>query len=224
MTLRRFAENWGKLLKSREYLFSLFMALVIWVAGYFLYEIAISYVDGLKGVVTVKDLMLDLLPLVDLRFLYVYGITLALFFLFCYILVLRPDLLPFALKFYAAVFIVRTVFICLTHLGPPEGFFIYSIASDFSYWPFSHMMHSNDLFFSGHVAYPFLGALLLNKIRPMFYFFLGVSVLMAVTVLMMRIHYSIDVFAAYFIVYGVYAAVKRIFGAKDLSFHHLLTK
>jgi len=224
MTLRKFADNWGRLLRSREYLFSLFLSVVIWVVAYFVYKYAISYVDGLKEARSVGDLFLDLIPAMDLRIIYVYGIFAALLFLLCYLLVRRPDLLPFGLKFYAGVFLVRSVFICLTHLGPPEGFFITTIVSDYSYWPFSHMMHANDLFFSGHVSYPFLGALLFRNVRWIFWLFVGISVLMAVTVLAMRIHYSIDVFAAYFIVYGVHAAVTRIFGPKDLSFHKLLTK
>jgi len=223
MTLRKFADNWNKLLHSKEYLFSMFLSVVIWVGAYFFYKFAIDYVDGLKNVVPVGDLLLDWIPAIDLRIVYVYGIFAALLFLFFYLLVVRPDMIPFAMKFYAAVFLVRSVFICMTHLGPPEGFFITTIVSDYSYWPFSHMMHSNDLFFSGHVAYPFLGALLFSKVRWIFWMFLGISMLMAVTVLAMRIHYSIDVFAAYFIVYGIYAVVKKIFGPKDLSFYKLLT-
>lgn len=223
MTIKRFAANWDRLLKSKEYLFSLFVAFVIWIGGYFLYRVAIGYVDNLTDTRPVGDLLLSLIPAADLHYLYVYGITAALLFLLFYVVIYKPDLIPFALKFYAAVFIVRSVFICLTHLGPPEGFFITAIAPDFNYWPLNHMMHSNDLFFSGHVAYPFMGALLLKNVKKLFYFFLAVSVLMAITVLVMRIHYSIDVFAAYFIVYGVHDAVKRVFGTNDLSFHKLLT-
>ena len=223
MTLKRFAANWERLLKSKEYLFSLFLSFVIWAGGYFFYRVVIDYVDGLKDARQVGDLLLSVFPVINLHFLYVYCVPAALFFLLFYILICKPELLPFALKFYAAVFIVRSVFICLTHLGPPEGFMITEIAPDFNYWPMNHMMHANDLFFSGHVAYPFMAALLLKNVRKLFYFFLAVSVLMAVTVLFMRIHYSIDVFAAYFIVYGMHDAVKRIFGSKDLYFHKLLT-
>lgn len=223
MTLKRFASNWDRLLRSKQYLFSLLVAAVIWIGGYFLYRVSIGYVDGLTDVRPVGDLLLSFIPAADLHILYVYGIFAVMLFLLFYVIVYRPDILPFGLKFFAAVFIVRAVFISLTHLGPPEGFFITAIAPDFSFWPVEHMMHSNDLFFSGHVSYPFMAALLFKNTGKLFYFFLAASVLMAVTVLVMRIHYSIDVFAAYFIVYGMYDVVKRIFGPKDLSFHKLIT-
>jgi len=223
MTFKKWAQNWDKLLKSKEYCFSLFLSLVIWVAGYFFYKVVIEYVEGFKNLNPVGDLLLQILPAADLRYLYVYGITFTLLFLLFYMVYRRPDMIPFGLKFFAAVFIVRAVFISLTHLGPPEGFYITAIAPSFDYWPMNHMMHSNDLFFSGHVAYPFMAALLFKNVRWMFHLFLWISILMAITVLVMRIHYSIDVFAAYFIVYGVYAVVIRLFGRRDLSFHRLLT-
>lgn len=212
------------MLRSRQYLFSLFFSAVIWVAGYFFYKEVIRYLDSLKGLPAVGDLLLDYLPVVDLRYSYIYGIVVVMVLIGSYLLFRRPDLLPFGLKFFAAVFIVRAAFIALTHLGPPAGFYIPAIAPEFSFWPLSHMLHSNDLFFSGHVSYPFMGALLLKHNKIFFYLLLGMSVLMGATVLLMRIHYSIDVFAAFFIVYGVHAATVRIFGKTDLSFKKLLNK
>jgi hypothetical protein len=216
--------DWRTLLASKKYLFSFFLSLVIWVGGYFIYEKAIRYLDGLKGLPAVGDLFLDVLPMVDLRYIYIYGIVIVMAVIWVYVLVRRPDLLPFGLKFFAAVFIVRTLFIILTHLGPPEGFYIPAITGEFAFWPLSHLLHSNDLFFSGHVSYPFMGALLLRQNKFMFWFLLSASIVMGATVLLMRIHYSIDVFAAFFIVYGLYSAVRRIFGKTDLSFAKLINK
>jgi len=222
--INNFFWRWRVLLASKEYLFSVFLSFVLWVAGYFFYGEVIRYLDGLKGLPAVGDLLLDILPIVDLRYLYIYGIVAVMAVLWVYVVFCRPDLLPFGLKFFAAVFIVRTAFIALTHLGPPAGFYIPAITGEFSIWPLSHMLHSNDLFFSGHVSYPFMGALLLRHNRFLFYLLLCFSVLMGATVLLMRIHYSIDVFAAFFIVYGLYAAVTRIFGKTDLSFAKLINK
>ncbi len=222
MTFKKFVAHWTRLLNNKDYRFSLFLSLIIWIGGYYLYKLAIDYVDRLNDVRTVRDLLLDTIPPLDMHFVYVYGIAASLLFLLFYILIFRPDMLPFGLKFYAAVFIVRSVFICLTHLGPPDGFFISAIAPDFNFWPFNHMMHANDLFFSGHVAYTYMGALLFKNTRWIFYLFLGISILMAFTVLALRIHYSIDVFAAYFIVFGLYAVTAKLFGRKDLSFHKLI--
>jgi hypothetical protein len=194
------------------------------VSGLLIYEVAIRYVDGLKGTVSVKDLFLDMLPVVDLRYFYIYGITVTVGIFVVYLLYFRPDLIPFSIKFFCAVFILRSLFICLTHLGPPEGFFIPSFAQDYGEWPLNHLMHSNDLFFSGHVAYPFMAALVTSHKKALFTFFLSTSVVMGITVLLMRIHYSIDVFAAYFIVYGLYHLVRKFFGKTDLHFYSLLKK
>jgi len=76
---------------------------------------------------------------------------------------------------------------------------------------FYFLTYANDLFFSGHVGLPFLGFLIFKdkKIR---YFMLSASIILAVTVLLMHVHYSIDVAAAYFITYSIYALGKRLFG------------
>jgi len=221
VSVNRFLKNWGRLLASKKYLFSLFLSLMIWAAGYIFYRQVIVYVDNLKGLPTVGDLLLDMLPIVDLRYVYAYSIVVIMAMIWVYVIFLRPDLLPFGLKFFAFVFIVRAAFITFTHLGPPVGFLIPSFASEFTVWPFNDLMHSNDLFFSGHVAYPFMGALMLRHSKVMFYLLLVCSILMGVTVLLMRIHYTIDVAAAFFIVYGIYAAVKKVFGPMDLSFYKL---
>jgi hypothetical protein len=41
---------------------------------------------------------------------------------------------------------------------------------------------------------------------------LGASIVLAITVLLMHVHYSIDVASAYFITYGVYKVGDQLFG------------
>ena len=60
----------------------------------------------------------------------------------------------------------------------------------------------NDMFFSGHTAIPFLGLLLFK--RPVRYFFLCGSIRMGVVVLLIHVHCSIDVVAAFFMTYTSY--------------------
>jgi hypothetical protein len=92
---------------------------------------------------------------------------------------------------------IRSIFLCFTHLKAPST----AIAINFA-WPFSIISFQNDLFFSGHVAIMFLGFLMFEgKIK---YLFLALSIIMAFVVLTMHIHYSIDVFSAFFITYGSY--------------------
>jgi hypothetical protein len=218
-------KQWKKLLSDSGYRTSLFFGLLCVLFSYWFYQSVINYVDGMKNLPALGDFFHDLLPVADLRFLYIYGLILAVFTLIIYIIIWRPHLVPFFLKVFAFVYITRSFFIMLTHLGPPDGFFLPTMVGDFRGLPvIPDLLHSNDLFFSGHVAYPFLGALLLRKEnRVLFYLFLAMSVLMGVTVLVMRVHYSIDVFSAYFIVYGVYAITDHFFGKKDYAFKKLIT-
>jgi membrane-associated phospholipid phosphatase len=69
----------------------------------------------------------------------------------------------------------------------------------------------NDLFFSGHAGYPFLLALIFWQYKRFRYLFLFCSIGGAVAVIFGHLHYSIDVFSAYFITFGVFEMAKRFF-------------
>ena len=109
--------------------------------------------------------------------------------------------LIFFKKATALLILVRDFFINLTYLGIPEG--IIPTKSFFT--------QGGDLFFSGHVAFSFLAALVFWNVKYLRYFFLLLTFLMGVEVLLGRYHYSIDVFAAPFITYGVYIFSKNLF-------------
>ena len=96
----------------------------------------------------------------------------------------------------------------LTHAGPnPENSLLISF------------FYKNDLFFSAHTGIPFLAFLLFNKDNKWIsYFFLISSFIMALTVLFMHVHYSIDVFAAYFITYSIYKVTDSIFNKLNFRF------
>ena len=101
--------------------------------------------------------------------------------------------------------ILRGFFITFTYLGLPFG----AIIPDYP-GQLSMMFFSNDLFFSGHAAYPFLGFLLFRK-KWAKGIMLILTIILSLTVLFMHLHYSIDVFAAFFITYGVYRFGRRLF-------------
>ncbi len=69
----------------------------------------------------------------------------------------------------------------------------------------------DDLFFSGHVGLTFLMALLLWDVPVLRYIYLAISVMFAGVVLLGHLHYSIDVFAAYFITYTIFILATRLF-------------
>jgi membrane-associated phospholipid phosphatase len=68
-----------------------------------------------------------------------------------------------------------------------------------------------NFFYSGHTAFPFLLALIFWDNKYLRYLFLILTVFFGVSVLLAHVHYSIDVFAAPFIVYGMYVITAKLF-------------
>ncbi len=165
----------------------------------------------------VGDLFLDNLPVLNLDFVIVEGVFIfwaAAWTLLCF----RPRYLLFGIKVIALFIITRAFFISLTHIGiyperaPLDG--QNSIVNLYNLFTFQ-----GNFFFSGHTAFPFLMALIfwrekiLRNIFIFFTFFFGMAVLLA------HVHYSIDVFAAPFITYGVWRIAASIF-PKDRALHY----
>ena len=68
-----------------------------------------------------------------------------------------------------------------------------------------------NFFYSGHTAFPFLLALIFWDNKYLRYLFLFLTVFFGASVLLAHVHYSIDVFAAPFIVYGMFIITTRLF-------------
>jgi len=177
-----------------EYRYLILLSLLIVAAATFLDYFSGVYVSSKTKVAYVPDLILDHIGPVNVGFFYVYGYLTLCFTLFLYSLVLHIRTLHVVVSQFSFLVMLRAVFVVLTHLQtPPDG-----INAEFP-WIFKGISFQNDMFFSGHTAIPFLGFLLFEgKIR---YFFLSGSVFMGAVVLLMHLHYSIDVFSAFFITY-----------------------
>jgi PAP2 superfamily C-terminal len=153
----------------------------------------------------VTDIILDHLPVVNVELLFIDGFGVFLLFVLLLIL-LEPKRLPFLLKSLAVLIGIRSFFIILTHLAP---------STDISALEFgkigSKLTFSGDLFFSAHTGIPFLFALIFWQHKILRWIFAGFSVFFAAVVLLGHLHYSIDVFAAYFITFTIYSIAKKIF-------------
>ena len=151
---------------------------------------------------TSPDLLLSFFPRVDMGFFFVYGFAAWLVWLIVAALWRESHHLAHIAYLYALLVVVRSLFIVLTPMHTPAD--AIWVGGDPLYELFGrHLTFQNDLFFSSHTAMPFLSYLIFRDswVRRSF---LAFSILMAVTVLCMRAHYSIDVFAAFFITYAVY--------------------
>ena len=177
-----------------EYRYLIMLSLLIVAAATYLDYLSGVYVSLSADVVAVPDLILDHIGPVDVRFFYVYGYMTLCVALFLYPFLLHIRTLHLVVSQFSFLVMLRAVFVTLTHLQTPAD----GIAVEFP-WIFKGISFQNDMFFSGHTAIPFLGFLLFKgRIR---YFFLCGSIFMGITVLLMHLHYSIDVFSAFFITY-----------------------
>lgn len=182
--------NWKKLVFA---FFLLVFALI-------LYNLSGDYVTDTAKTVVAPDLILDNIGPYNLNFIFVWLIIAVISFYFIYPLIAKPKEMPYVINMFSMFIIIRSFFVIFTHLGVPYDATVTQFPSILQFLNFS-----NDLFFSGHTGLPFLGFLIFRKHhRGLSYFMLASSIVLAITVLLMHVHYSIDVFSAYFITYGIY--------------------
>jgi len=166
------------------------------------------------------DLFLDNLPVVNLDILIVQGAIL-MWAGGALLLALRPRYLLFGLKAIALFIIVRSISINLTHIGiyPHQAVLD---TDDLGYSLYSLFAFQGNYFFSGHTGLPFLMALIFwpNKFWRSLFFI--ISAVFGVTMLLAHVHYSIDVFAAPFITYGIFKISEYLF-ARDYALISSLT-
>lgn len=169
------------------------------------YYASIFATERVSGAVT--DVILSNLRVYDVDGVIVYG-SLFIALLTIIQIVLKPKLLPFVLKSLALFIIIRSVFISLTHLGP---FFPRVLIDQSKVLTGLGLGYAADLFFSGHTGLPFLGALIFwDNVKLRVTYLLG-SIVLGASVLLSHLHYSIDVFAAFFITFTIFYIATKIF-------------
>lgn len=211
--MSKIISEYKRLFKNKEYKKSLRkvipFALIAGIINYFVYE----YLKTMRGN-PVGDLFLDYLPTLGLFWFRSFGIVIlvvAIFILIFY----KPRYLPFGLKAAGLMYIIRPLFVILTHLEAyPTKMLIpetYPILGKFIIY------QTNDLFFSGHVALPFLVSLIFWDNKKIRYSFIFIAVICGIAALLAKTHYSIDVFAAPFITYTIFKISEKMF-KKDLDY------
>jgi hypothetical protein len=153
----------------------------------------------------VRDILLDRMPTLPVDFIFIDGALVFWAFVLAVLLSL-PRAIPFVLKTLALFIVIRSFFVILTHIGPPADPAVLDpsrIMSDLTF--------AGDLFFSGHTGFPFLLALTFWESRMLRQIFLASSVVFALAVLFGHLHYSIDVFAAFFITDSIFRIAQRMF-------------
>lgn len=194
------------LLKDKFFLVNLVIAFILQLVAINISNEA-GFVATQAASAPVTDLIISHVPRIDTY--PIHAELSGIFFKYrIFFIVLMLPYAPFALYAMSLIMLTRSVFINLTNLGIPID--SRPIVSTGTF--------GGDLFFSGHVAFPFMLALIFWNLKLLRYFFLILTVVFGLGALLGHYHYSIDVFAAPFITYGIFNLSKKLF--KDM---HLYT-
>jgi len=195
-----------------RYYASLLEAIILFIVSVFATHYASMYAE-IKASNPVDDIILSNTPVFNFEFIFVQGAIMLTLFVVLLCFKFRRAA-PFLLKSVSLFIIIRAVFVSLTHIGPfPLKLQVESGLLNF-------ITAGNDLFFSGHTGLPFLIALIFWEHKYLRRIFLFASVLFGIIVLLSHLHYSIDVFSAFFITYSIYHMAIKFFH-KDYEFFAL---
>jgi len=185
--------QWREILSSNKKI-ALFVAGIAALSSSFIINNQVStYVDHVQGQ-AVGDLILDNIPIYDLNFIFFWAVLIFWIGNIIYRLIF-PKEFPFILVSLSLFVLIRCFFIALTHIGPPETLLV--VPEELSYYSFNA-----DMFFSGHVGAPFFYALL-TSVKSVKWIAIIYSIIMVFIVLMSHGHYSIDIFASFFIAHSL---------------------
>lgn len=195
-----------------RYYASLLEGILFFIASVFITHIASKYAY-INSSNHVEDIILSNTRVYDFEFIFVQGAIMLTLFVIVLCFRFRNSA-PFVLKAVSLFIVIRAIFVSLTHIGPyPSKLVLESNLLNF-------ITSGNDLFFSGHTGLPFLIALIFWNHLYIRVLFLVSSILFGVIVLLSHLHYSIDVFAAFFITYSIYHMALYLF-KKDREFFAL---
>ncbi len=189
---------------NKTYLLSFITAIILFTASLFINFYAGTYATE-NASNTVTDIILSNTRIYDLNAIFIYG-TYAFWTFFTFLCLWQPQKIPFTLKSVALFIVIRSIFINMTHIAPMANHLILDANSWISSFTFG-----GDLFFSGHTGTPFLMALIYWDNKYLRYLFISIAIIFGITVLLTHLHYTIDVFSAFFITYTIYHLAVKFF-------------
>lgn len=195
---------------DKKILFHLTVSLVLLAFSFLFIYLAMTITSSYTGYV-VPDILLDNLPIVNVGYVFFQGAFIFIVFLLG-LGAYEPRYIPFVLESTALFLFVRSVFMVMTHLTAPNIEYYKYISKEHHISQVLFTVSSgNDLFFSGHTGFPFLLALIFWQVKKLRIFFIICSLIGATAVILGHLHYSIDVFSAFFISFGVFEISKKFF-------------
>lgn len=185
-------ETWKDALRSAEMQRRLVVTVLLVVSAGVGFSLFVQWVERRPGAVF-EDPVLALLPRADLTWL-IFGLIYAIVAAALIRAGRRPRALARLLQVYAGMLFARTVVMYLLPLDPPPDAIALAdpiVAALFS----SASAPTRDLFFSGHTATACVAAFTAGD-RRWALAFASAAVVVAIAVLVQRVHYTIDVVCA----------------------------
>jgi hypothetical protein len=208
----RFWEKYKLYTQNRKNLGLLAVSVLLWIIGVLATYFAIIFATE-RASQPVTDIILSNIRVFDVNGLFLYGPVLFWVIIGAYLVFFEPRKIPFSLKSIALFLIIRSAFLTMTHIGPFPSHAMINKTGIIGVFT-----SGSDLFFSSHTGMPFLMALILwdNKYLRLFSIF--ASLFFGAVVLLAHLHYSIDVFAAFFITYSIFHIADKFFKKERLLF------
>lgn len=198
----RLKKNWVNFLSERNSRLELSITLIFLVTTLMFFTHFINAMEARKGV-ELNDPILKLFYPISLS---VFTFSFIYFSIFLGLInfLIEPTQFIFALQVYTLLVIIRIITLYLTPLNAPENMIplVDPIVKNLG----TGQLLTKDLFFSGHTATMFFLFLISRNRKIKIFFFCGFIVI-AITVLLQHVHYTIDVVAAPFFTYASYQIV-----------------
>lgn len=188
-------ELWKTTLKQKSFRWELIISVIVIYLTLHFFSIFLLFAEDRPGVV-MFDPILDLYSAIDLSlpiFFLTYVVLLAALIALSY----YPRCFVIALQSYTLMVIFRMISIYLTPIEAPVGIIV---LHDPFFLMGTGRVILKDLFFSGHTATLYL-LFLTAQNKKIKYLLLAGTFLVAITILLQKVHYSIDVFIAPFMAY-----------------------
>jgi hypothetical protein len=202
--LREISADWQRYFGNKKFVLAVALGILFLLLSLAINNYAAAYADR-SASNYVTDILLDNIPVFNVNFI-VNEVLCLFIYIMAFLILIKPQRLPFVLKSLALFILIRSMFITLTHLHVPPNH-SYLNPND---W-LSGIAAGQDLFFSGHTGMPFLLALIFWHNKLIRYTALIGTVIFGSAMILGHLHYSIDVFSAFFITYTIFEICKVAF-------------
>jgi len=203
----------NKLLLWEFILSTALLAILLFILTHFL-----NYIEARSGA-TFSDPILNLFKPIDLTWLIFITIYGSLITALVY-LIRKPLLLIKGIQLYSLMVFIRMVAMYLLPLEPPSD--MITLIDPFVEYFGTGSTLTKDLFFSGHTATLFILFLVCEN-HVLKTIFLAATIIIAVSVILQHVHYTIDVFSALFFSFAIFKILGYVrngflkhFGNRDL--------